>query len=328
MENFNSIQSIDSNKNQTFVNKSEVETTLDKFGLNWTVDKKPLQWLDGIDAYTTDFFGVVRSDNKKCFGAFTKQYETFQNSELAELVLNIADVTGFPVTHGKSFKDGRRVVLQMELTPVQVGNDKIKRYATAINSHDGSTSLRWGTTGYTVSCDNQFSQLRKDLNSSARHTSNMRKLVDSSLRTLEKLEKADTTLYDTFQRMLDVKIDPTFAGKVIQSITQVDMKMSPDKAYEKFGTRKMNINTNLMKSVADEMSYKGQNLWGLFSGVTHYTTHKGGSDNSREESKLTGSLQRLDQTIFDKFTKLLDHKDQYRMGGIVTADNGLGRVFA
>jgi len=328
MENFNSIQSIDSNKNQTFVNKSEVETTLDKFGLNWTVDKKPLQWLDGVDAYTTDFFGVVRSDNKKCFGAFTKQYETFQNSELAELVLNIADVTGFPVTHGKSFKDGRRVVLQMELTPVQVGNDKIKRYATAINSHDGSTSLRWGTTGYTVSCDNQFSQLRKDLNSSARHTSNMRKLVDSSLRTLEKLEKSDTSMYEQFIKMADIKVDDSFAQKVIESISGTDLSLSPKMYQKQYSTRKQNITEAMCQSVAEEMSYKGKTMWGLFSGITHYTTHKGGSDNSREESKLTGSLQRLDQTVFDKFTKVVNAKEQYRVNGTVTADSMLGRVFA
>lgn len=314
--------------NLQFVNKSEVEQTLERFGMNWTVDKRPLQFLEGIDAYETDFFGVVRSDNKDCFGAFTKQYETFQNSELAELVLNVADVIGKPVTHGKVFKGGRRVAMQLELEPITVGDDTIKRYATAINSHDGSTSLRWGTTGITVSCDNQFSALRKELQSSARHTANMRQMIDRSLRTLEKLEEADTSLYETFQRMLDTKVDRSFSVKVIESITNVDMRMGYKKAQEKFGTRKMNINNNLMESVANEMSYKGENLWGLFSGVTHYTTHKGGTDNSREESKLTGNLQRVDQSIFDKFNKLIDYKSSMRMCGVVTADNALGKMFA
>src|SRR6056300_1742414 len=104
MSNFNLTESLESNTNLQFVNKSEVENTLDRFGMNWTVDKRPLTFSEGVDVHETDFFGVVRSDNKKCFGAFTKQYETFQNSELAELVLNVADVIGKPVTHGKMFK--------------------------------------------------------------------------------------------------------------------------------------------------------------------------------------------------------------------------------
>ncbi len=328
MENFNFTNTLNATANEEFVKTDQVESTLEKFGMNWKVEKKPLQFLDGIDAYKTDYFGVVRSDNKDCFGAFTKQYETFQNSELAELVLNVSDVISKPITHGKMFKGGRRVVMQMELEPIKVGDDVIKRYATAINSHDGSTSLRWGTTGYTVSCDNQFSALRKDLNSSARHTSNMRNLVDRSLRALEQLEKADTTLYSKFSKMTEIKIDDSFAQKVIESITGTDLSLAPKVAYDKYSTRKLNITEAVCQSVAKEMSYKGKTLWGLFSGVTHYTTHKGGTANSREESKLTGSLQRLDQTIFNKFTHLVDHKESYKLGGVVTADNGLGRVFA
>ena len=75
----NAIKESKMTTNLQHIDKSEVEQTLDRFGMNWSVDKKPLQFLDGIDAYETDFFGVIRSDNKDCFGSVTKQYETFQN---------------------------------------------------------------------------------------------------------------------------------------------------------------------------------------------------------------------------------------------------------
>lgn len=314
-------------KNQEFISKSEVENTLDKFGMNWKVEKKPLQFIDGDETYKTDFFGVFRSDNKKdCFGAFTKQYEIFQNSELAELVLNVADVIGKPITHGVSFKGGRRVAMQLELEPIKVGQDTIKRYATAINSHDGSTSLRWGTTGVTISCDNQFSAMKKSLESSARHTSNMRRLIDVSLRALENLEESDTSLYETFNKMANIEIDDSFAQKVIEKISGIDTKLTRAIAEEKYSTRKINICEKVTRSVAEEMSYKGKTLWGLFSGVTHFSTHKGGSENSRQESKLTGSLQRLDQSIYNQFSNIVAQKSK-GLGGKVTADNGLGRVF-
>jgi phage/plasmid-like protein (TIGR03299 family) len=294
------------NTNMNHVNNDKVNAMLDQFGLNWKVEKRPLffQATESIDV-PTDYFGVIRTDNNDCFGAMTNQYEPFQNSELAELVLNISDVIDKPVTHGKVFKGGRRVAMQIELEPIKVGFDTIKRYATAINSHDGSTSLRWGTTGYTVSCDNQFSALRKDLQSSAKHTGNMRQLIDNSFRTLERLEKADTTLYDTFRKMTEVPVTTDFVNDVIKKISKVDLKTPTREAQKLYSTRAINKSQDLFLSTAKEMSYKGQTLWGLFSGITHYTTHKGGSDRTREESKLIGGLQKIDQTIFDQFSELV-----------------------
>lgn len=291
------------NKHMNHVNNDQVNNMLDKFGLNWLVEKRPLFFQRNESVKKTDYFGVIRTDNNKCFGAMTKQYEPFQNYEMAELVLRISDVIGKPVTHGKVFKEGRRVAMQIELEPIKVGDDTIKRYATAINSHDGSTSLRWGTTGITISCDNQFSALRKDLQSSAKHTGNMRQLIDNSFRTLERLEKADTTLYETFKRMTEYFVDKKLVGDVIQKVSKVDPRnIDAEKLHS---PRTINKSRELTTSIAKEMSYKGQTLWGLFSGITHYTTHKGGTDRTREESKLIGGLQKVDQSIFDQFAELV-----------------------
>lgn len=291
------------NKHMNHVNNDQVNAMLDRFGLNWLVEKRPLFFQANESDKKTKYFGVIRTDINKCFGAMTKQYEPFQNHEMAELVLRISDVIGKPVTHGKVFKEGRRVAMQIELEPITVGDDTIKRYATAINSHDGSTSLRWGTTGITVSCDNQFSALRKDLKSSAKHTGNMRQLIDNSFRTLEKLEKADTTLYETFQRMTEYYVDKKLVGDVIEKVSKVDPRnIDAEKLHS---PRRINISKELTESIAKEMSYKGQTLWGLFSGITHYTTHKSGTDLTREESKLIGGLQKTDQSIFDQFAQLV-----------------------
>jgi len=291
------------NTHMNYVNNDQVNAMLNRFGLNWLVEKRPLFFQANESVKKTDYFGVIRTDNNKCFGAMTKQYEPFQNHEMAELVLRISDVIGKPVTHGKVFKEGRRVAMQIELEPIKVGFDTIKRYATAINSHDGSTSLRWGTTGITVSCDNQFSALRKDLQSSAKHTGNMRQLIDNSFRTLERLEKADTTLYETFKRMTEYFVDEKLVGDVIQKVSKVDPRnINAEKLHS---PRTMNKSLELTTSIAKEMSYKGQTLWGLFSGITHYTTHKGGTDRTREESKLIGGLQKVDQSIFNQFAELV-----------------------
>ena len=297
------------------VNPTQAEELLHTFNLNWDVKKIPLQFetpslLTPEDSrlnkvHDSGFFGVVRTDNNDCFGAFTDQYETFQNSELAELVLKVADVIGKPVSNGMEFKGGRKVMLQVDLNPVKVGDDSITRRATAINSHDGSTSLRWGTTGTTISCATQFSAISKQLENGVRHTRNMRDAIERSLRILENMEKEDKTLFEIFSRMTDYKVTQKQVNETINLITGVDVNMGEVRARQEYSTRKLNQTQDLVQSVVKEMSYKGQTLWGLFSGVTHYTTHKGGSERTREESKYVGGLQRLDQKVFNKFATLV-----------------------
>ena len=303
------------NTNLTSVNPTQAEVLLHKFKLDWSVQKYPLQFSTpnphGAESslitskHDSGFYGIVRTDNNDCFGAFTDQYETFQNLELAELVLQISDAIGQPISNGAEFKGGRKVMLQVDLNPVKIGDDTITRKATAINSHDGSTSLRWGTTGTTISCANQFSAISKELENGVRHTRNMRDAINRSLRILENMEQADKSLFEIFSSMTNYKVTQKQVNETINMITGVDVSLGEVSAKEKFSTRKLNQTSELVQSVVKEMSYKGQTLWGLFSGVTHYTTHKGGSDRSREESKYIGGLQRLDQKVFNKFSQLV-----------------------
>ena len=119
------------------------------------------------------------------------------------------------------------------------------------------------------------------------------------------MEKEDKTLFEIFSRMTDYKVTQKQVNETINLITGVDVNMGEVRARQEYSTRKLNQTQDLVQSVVKEMSYKGQTLWGLFSGVTHYTTHKGGSERTREESKYVGGLQRLDQKVFNKFATLV-----------------------
>ena len=105
--------------------------------------------------------------------------------------------------------------------------------------------------------------------------------------------------------MTDYKVTQKRVNETINMITGVDVSMGEANAKEQYSTRKLNQTQDLVQSIVKEMSYKVDTLWGLFSGVTHYTTHKGGSDRTREESKYVGGLQRLYQKVFNKFAQLV-----------------------
>ncbi len=69
-----------------------------------------------------------------------------------------------------------------------------------------------------------------------------------------------------------------------------------------YSSRKMNIRDDLHASITMEMQRIGGNKWGLFNGVTRFTTHSKSvpkRDNGREESLLLGSGQAMNEKAFN-----------------------------
>jgi hypothetical protein len=289
-------------QNQDLVKGNEVANLLDKYGLNWTVEKQPLSLPSGL---VTDYYAAVRTDIEQPFGTFKEGYEVYQNEELANLVMSVADTIGTLPSNGGMFKNGARVYLQLDLEDKKVANDRVRRWATAINSFDGSSSVKWGSSSITVSCSNSFMAAHKQLQQSVRHTANMREAIDNSLRILENIEESEITLFETFNRMADRPITQGDLNSVIQTITKVDVTKTHAEAKKDYSTKALNNTRSLVKSLSKEMSYKGENLWGLFSGVSHFTTHVSGTEKSRAESKMMGNLQKIDQTVFEELAELV-----------------------
>lgn len=278
-------------------NAEAVAEMLDRFGLRWDVQKESLLLPDGVES---GYYAVVRQDNRTTFAAVKNTYHPYQNSELAELLIRVSEKTGYAIKNGGMFDGGGKVFLQLE-TGNRIGgignnSDEVHGYATAINSHDGSTALRWGTTSITISCRNTFSRAYRGLYNSAKHSSSIRDRVEESLRNIEIVLREESNTFGRFLKMASVPAFGTDITKVVKSVTGVDMR-----AKEESSTYARNRATELLSSITTEMESKGDTMWGLFSGVTHYTSHKMPApkrDNGRLESKFMGTGLAVDNTIF------------------------------
>jgi light-regulated signal transduction histidine kinase (bacteriophytochrome) len=63
----------------------------------------------------------------------------------------------------------------------------------------------------------------------------------------------------------------------------------------------------MLQSIGSEMSVKGETLWGLFSGVTHYTSHVMPTpkrENARLESKYVGNGGNIDNDVYESIVKM------------------------
>ena len=283
-----------------------VNAMLETFGLDWYVKKEALTIADGSPkGEQTPFFATVRQDTREHFAAVKGSYEVFQNHELAELVHRVAGSMGHEVTNGGSFNGGGQVYLQIALQDKNVAGDRIQRWASGINSFDGSTALRWSPKTKTISCQNTFWAAYHSMRNSVKHTTNMRQMVERSLRAIEEVQKADKNLFEIFARFANEDMTSDHIAGVVQKVTNVDLSQPQAQEQAKHSTRTLNKATELMDSITGEVNSKGKTLWGLWSGLTHFTTHKSGADKNREKSKALGSLARVDNQVFEMMKELV-----------------------
>ena len=282
-------------------NADRIADLLDRYGLRWNVSKMPLTIPTGED---TGFFGIVREDTRKTFATCKDSYVPYQNSELAELLLRISEKTGYSVHSGGQFNGGGKVYIQLatgnEINNLGENRTKVKGFATGINSHDGTTALKWGSVNFTICCQNTFASAARTLQQSAKHTNNIHNRVEESIRQINGIAKVEQTIFEHFIRLATIPATKENIAAIVNNATGVDLNASGTER-DKYSTYAINRAGDLTDSIAQEMRSKGSTLWGLFSGVTHYTSHKlptPARDNARLESKYTGSAQNIDNQAY------------------------------
>lgn len=285
-------------------NSDAVATLLDKYGLRWSVSKQPLLLPSGED---TGFFGIVREDTKKTFATCKEGYVPYQNSELAELLHRISEKTGYEIHSGGMFNDGGKVYLQLstgnEINDIGKNRSKVKGYVTGINGHDGTTSLKWGEVNFTICCRNTFASASRTLKQSARHTASIHDKVEQSIREITGIATAEKSIFDTFIKLSEIPVTKDNIATIVRATTNVDITLPSYKDAKKDSSQyAINRTEELLTSISSEMNSKGQTLWGLFSGVTHYTSHVlpvPKRENARLESKYVGTGASVDNNAFD-----------------------------
>lgn len=281
-----------------------VAELLDKYNLRWDVEKVSL-----VSADTTlesGFYGVRRVGTNQIFSAVGEGYTPFQNSELAELIIRVADKTDYTIHAGGSFNDGGRIYLQLDthnnITNLGENKTTVKGYASAINSHDGTTSLKWGAVNFTICCKNTFAAASRKLQNSIRHTSNMKVKVEASIKQLMGVVEVEKSIFESFIKLSEIKVTPKIIASIVKGITEVDITLNKATAADEYSSYSINRTEELLGSISKEMKQKGETLWGLFSGVTHYTSHVSPVNkkktNARAESKYTGSASKIDNDAY------------------------------
>ena len=268
--------------------------------LNWSVKKEGLITTSGIELKND--VAIVREDTNKVLSVMGKDYQAYQNSELIELLERVAKTTGMPVKRSGSFGEGEKVYIQLKSNDLKLGNDRIEGYLTGINSFDGSTSLAFGPTNTTISCTNTFFAAFRDMSTKVRHSKSMVVKIDDICKGLDSLLIEEKKIFDKIVKMSESPYDVMLKEKITRQLFDIKPEFGLDS--DDLSTQMKNKLSSFEVDMNGELTEKGNNLWGLFSGVTKYTTHHL-SDKDNTKAKMFGIYGKRELKIFNELAELV-----------------------
>jgi len=266
---------------------------LEATGLNWTVNKEKLFTANGLE---TNSYGIFRNDDNNWLGTVGNKYTPMQNWELAETIIEATEGIGLVTTRGGQLKNGSKVYLQAALPDEFVGRSSIKRHITALNSHDGTTSIGFGSSSTVVVCENTFFHAYKDLDK-FRHFASAGESIKAAIADLRKALELDQSLMDSFKRMADMEMKDEIVERVIRKLFAVD----PSASQKDYSSRKINQINAFASALNTEITLEGKTVWGLFNGVTRYTNHIAAPSDKekKDEYLMSGAGYKMSNVAYD-----------------------------
>jgi hypothetical protein len=255
--------------------------------IEWEVSASPVMVKDqAIKGYKA----LLRSDNDKILSITKDSYYPIKNEIMIETVDKLQNVTGFKLEGYSEFKEGRVVLAYLKNEEkLRIDGWDFNDYMVVGNSHDKTSGFFVGSTTEMIRCMNQFSRIAQS--KKVFHTKNHQVKIDQILMYFEEYMRTKAQFNDKMEKWSKIEISQEIREALINRVLRID----GDK--EEISARKANLVAELTKSIDREVGDIGNNLFGLFNGVTHYTTHVR-KTNEKVFGNVLGTHARINSNAF------------------------------
>jgi hypothetical protein len=282
----------------TINSQTEVQKILSKTDLDWEVRKEDL--VARPSDLETPCAGLFRNDTNYYLGVVSKRYTIYQNKELVDTIMEAAKHFDLEIASGGWLYDGERVYLQLELPSVYVGKSEVKRYITAMNSHNGKGSVVFGATNDILNItprgveSKKFFQVFREMDK-FRHTQSVHSRVNNAIQGLFSSITKENETTILMQKMAKLKVKDELLREIMFNCYKIDL----NKSILDLPTRTQNRIKEISRNLDGEINKQDGSLWGLFQGVlknTEYTTPK---KISSDENVYAGSGRAVNMKAFN-----------------------------
>jgi phage/plasmid-like protein (TIGR03299 family) len=281
------------------VNPATAREAIEAAGLNYTVVKKPLKEVLGLNhpADLSDRWATVRTDTGDLLGIVGESYEPIQNRDAFKFFDTLVGSDEAIYETAGVIGRGERIWILAKLPGfIKVhGNDIVSKYLLLTNSHDGSSLVRVKLTPIRVVCNNTLTAALQGAGEvHIRHTVHAAEDMEQAFSLLGLSNSLYEQLDAIFNRMALTKISDKQLLDYVRALV-------PDNEEEEDNAK----NQEIRKAVL-ELYESGQGadlsrgtLWGAFNCVTEYTDHEmEGNPTTRLESIWFGRGEQLKLKAF------------------------------
>jgi Domain of unknown function (DUF932) len=242
----------------------------------------------------TSHKAIFRKDNYHLLNVAKTSYTPTTNARFIEVVGRMSEVTGFPIRCYDEFEGGKKVLAFLEcVEPIEVQGHQFQDYMLIGNSHDSSTGFFIGNSSKMIRCSNRFSKVFRQLQ--VHHTRNHDTKIEQLLGYFQTFMAERKQLFTKMEQFAKVQIDDSIKEALVQRLTR--MNQEEILGTKEISIRKENVMNSLWQSIDKECLALGDNLFGLFNGATHYSTHV---KKAKEPifGNCLGSLARMNDDAF------------------------------
>jgi len=266
--------------------------------LGWEVERHTpfTQSQSGLYVPEDKYVALKRSDTLETLSLFRDTYTETKNRSFEDYARQLADASGCELEGFSEFRGGTKVLAYLKATDDLVHQYlglKSENYLVFGNSHDGTTPLFVGSVNILLRCYNQWGRVMQGLK--VRHTKNHNYKVDMFIDLVKgfRAEKEQEAII--FQKLSEIKIDRGLLDSLANRLLNIDERKIKEGDILSSVTARNKI--ALMESFTKETSDLGMNLWGVFNGITHYTTHSKTSTDTY--GNLLGGNMKFNQQGLD-----------------------------
>jgi hypothetical protein len=229
--------------------------------LSWDIDLKPVVVNGNI---LPDYQSIVRNDNGQVLSLTKKTYHPATNEKFLEVISRVHEFTGFDVEGYSVFQGGRKVLAFLKNNEkMRVGDFDSDNYMVIGNSFDRSTGFFTGISHVIIRCTNQFSQIQTT--QTIRHNSQINMKLDELVRFYKDYMKREQQLKELFEAWNSEAVGTSTVEAFVNHVLEIPK--------ENVSMVKLKNRARLFDSINTEMAAMGGTAYGLFNGLTHYTSH-------------------------------------------------------
>ncbi len=287
-----------------------------KNAFDWDVKKRDIVDINGnvISGYKEIYRkGNDNDDANETIAVMKKSYNPITTAKFTDIVEGIAGSIGAEVAgytdwnHATMGRTRQVITAQILLTEaLSIAGSKVQGYLTIGTGFDGQRSFYVGHTNEYLRCENQWGSIITSL--TARLTKNVLLKVEDIVENIQLYTEYEKELYKNFLKFQDVKIDEGIIQECIARIaglTDEEKALNFKERQEELSTQKLNKMDDIAACVRTEAAELGHNAWGMFNGITKYTTHVMSSRTQESFGNLFGAKNTANHKAYDLALELM-----------------------